>query len=117
MLDFWFGFFVLTILRLNRRNTWLGLGVSLLSGFYACCFGSEVQPGGFLFWLASAALVTTLAGLPDRTARLAFFPLLLPLSNSSAGLIGLLTGFALNLPLLRRKLEIEKETYGIKRVS
>lgn len=116
MLDFGFGVYVLTILRLNRRRTSLGIAVSLWLWLLAGGFPRACEPGAFLLWLSAAAWANTLAGLPSRSLYIFFVPLLVPLLTSSAGLAGLLTGIALNLSLPRKKNAPSHETYGITRV-
>ena len=113
LLDFWFSFFVLSVLRLNRHNTlW-----TAVSSMFLVILASAASAGvrDFLQWLSVAAWVTTFAGVRNRS-RLVFAPLLLPLIAAPAGLVGLLTGLMLNLPFPQLKCRPVKETYGIYRV-
>lgn len=117
LLDFWFGFFVLAILRLNRRNTPFALSVTALLWVIASVCRGASQTEVFLIWLSSAAWVTTLAGFANHKTRLLFLPVLLPLMLTDSGPIGLLTGIALNLTRPQRRLRQPKENYGIYRRS
>ncbi len=125
LLDFWFSFFVLSVLRLNRGCTLLGAAVSvmlsLLLVWWRGLHCRWIHPGGgselleFYRWLAAASWVTTFAGMRNRQ-YLGFASLLLPLVATPPGLLGLLTGVLLNLPLPRVKTRASKESYGIYRV-
>jgi len=125
LLDFWVSCFLLTFLRLTRRCTLLGATVSVLLSLLVACLcgvhcrwihpGCGIKPLEFYGWLAAATWVTTFAGMRNRH-YLGFAPLLLPLVATGPGLLGLLTGVILNLPLPRKKSPPPPETYGITRV-
>jgi len=126
LLDFWFSFAILTLVRLFRSVTPLALAVSVLLSMEAgwlwlvhcrCCEPSEMDPRRLYVWLGAASCVSTLWGLRERELALCGSALLLFFLTSSAGIAGLLTGLALNLPLPRKKSPPPQETYGITRLK
>lgn len=123
---FWFSFALLALLRLTRGCTTLAATVSVLLSLlvvllhfvhyrwiHPCC-GPE--PLDYWRWLCAAAWVTTLVGSRDREFALCGSVFLLLFLTSSAGVVGLLTGIALNLPLPRRKRTPPEATHGITRI-
>jgi hypothetical protein len=105
MSDFWFGFGVLAALRVARRSTWqCALAASLLS-----LVALSSHP--LFVWLSAVAWVSTAVGGRDAV----WLVFLVPYLTSAAGLVGMVTGVALHVPLPLRRGEAEVETYGISR--
>ncbi|MBN9419174.1 hypothetical protein ABS71_07840 [bacterium SCN 62-11] len=111
---------VLTFLRCTRKVAWLCFLVSVLLSALTTWFSfvhyrwielPPIEPRYLYTWLSACAWVTLCWGTRDPCWSL----LLVPSLFSNAGLTGIFTGLALNLPLPRRKPAPERENFGIYR--
>lgn len=118
--EFLFSFVVLTFLRFARKATWLILASSALLSALSLWFTFThqhwivpygLEPRCLYTWLSAAAWITTAWGSREPVWTV----FLLPYFFNSAGLTGIFTGIALNLPLPQRKPRPETEHYGIYR--
>lgn len=120
MSDFWFCLAVLVFLRWVRSVTWISFSLSILLSLLAVWFQfvhynwihpPVLAPRELFIWLSAVAWVTTAVGGRDPV----WLVFLVPYLTSAAGLVGIVTGVALHVPLPLRGGEAEVEAYGISR--